>query len=193
MKSLPVCIIFTVICSYSCSSSKPIAEKTIPVANVHTASSSNESVPRATDFSEQSAWLLGYIIPGRLAQPPYSEWYLRGYNDYQYNSDVLKKLSMINVSDLSIKIVLGTWCSDSRREVPRFMKILDAWKFPLTNVQFIGVDHARQSPVAEYGSLNIQRVPTFIIYKNIIEVGRIIENPTTSLELDIVNILAGRN
>jgi hypothetical protein len=40
-------------------------------------------------------------------------------------------------------------------------------------------------------SLDIKRVPTFIIYKNNIETGRIIENPTTSLEQDMVNILTG--
>ena len=36
-------------------------------------------------------------------------------------------------------------------------------------------------PIGEYGQLDIQRVPTFIIYKSI-EAGRIIENPVTSLE-----------
>ncbi|MCU0474188.1 MAG: hypothetical protein MUC93_12635 [Bacteroidales bacterium] len=44
-------------------------------------------------------------------------------------------------------------------------------------------------PVNEYDQLEIQRVPTFIIYENNIEAGRIIENPLTSLEQDIVNIL----
>jgi hypothetical protein len=51
------------------------------------------------------------------------------------------------------------------------------------------VDNAKLSPVGEYDKLDIQRVPTFIIYKNNIEVGRIIENPVTSLEQDMINIL----
>ena len=88
---------------------------------------------------------------------------------------------------------MGTWCPDSRREVPRFMRILDAWQFPVVKVTFIGVDNAKLSPVGEYDKLDIQRVPTFIIYKNNIEAGRIIENPTTSLEQDMVNILTGMN
>jgi hypothetical protein len=69
------------------------------------------------------------------------------------------------------------------------MRILDIWKFPVSMVTFIGVDNAKSSPVGEYDKLNIQRVPTFIIYKNNIEAGRIIENPTTSLEQDMVNML----
>ncbi len=54
---------------------------------------------------------------------------------------------------------------------------------------FIGVDNAKLSPVGEYAGLGIERVPTFIFYKNNIEAGRIIENPVTSLEQDMVNIL----
>jgi hypothetical protein len=84
---------------------------------------------------------------------------------------------------------MGTWCPDSRREVPRFLHVLDLWKFPPEKVTFIGVDDAKISPVGEYTGLGIQRVPTFILYKNNIEAGRIIENPVTSLEQDIVNIL----
>ena len=98
-------------------------------------------------------------------------------------------LTDISKDGITIKIVLGTWCPDSRREVPRFMRILDLWQFPMANVTFIGVDNAKLSPVGEYEKLDIQRVPTFIIYKNNIEAGRIIENPTTSLEQDMVNIL----
>jgi hypothetical protein len=66
---------------------------------------------------------------------------------------------------------------------------LDFWKFPLSEITFIGVDNAKNSSVGEYNSLKIERVPTFILYKNNIEVGRIIENPVTSLEQDMVKIL----
>jgi hypothetical protein len=73
------------------------------------------------------------------------------------------------------------------------MRILNAWQFPADKVTFIGVDDAKLSPVGEYTGLNIQRVPTIILYKNNIEAGRIIENPATSLEQDMVNILTGMN
>jgi hypothetical protein len=58
-------------------------------------------------------------------------------------------------------------------------------------VTFIGVDNVKNSPIGGYEAMDIQRVPTFIIYKNNIETGRIIENPVTSLEQDMVNILGG--
>jgi len=179
------------VCLGGCKTTKPVVEKNqvettkLPlVADV---------APPAVDYHDQTLWILGYFNPERLTHYPYSTWYLKGFDDYQLNTDALNKLLDINKDELSIKIVMGIWCPDSRREVPRFMRVLDAWQFPLTKVTFIGVDDAKQSPVGEYLKLNIERVPTFILYKNNIEAGRIIENPTTSLEQDMVNILTGMN
>jgi len=141
------------------------------------------------DFSKQETWILGYFNYDRLSQLPYSEWYDKGFDDYQPNPGAITALSDMNKNGLSIKVVMGTWCPDSRREVPRFMKVLTLSEFPLGEVTFIGVDNAKLSPVGEYDSLGIQRVPTFIVYKNKIEAGRIIENPVASLEQDLLDIL----
>ena len=167
----------------SCKTLKVATETPTPVP-------ATETVTPATDFSLASTWLLGYFNQSRLTSMPYSEWYLKGFSEYSYNEGVVQKLREINTDNLNIKIVMGTWCPDSRREVPRFMRVLDGWVFPSGKIQFIGVDNQKLSPVGEYEGLGIQRIPTFIIYKNNIEAGRIIENPTTSLEQDILNILS---
>jgi thiol-disulfide isomerase/thioredoxin len=163
-----------------CKTTKPVAE---------TARVENAAPVAVTDYSDPTTWLLGYFSQNQFIREPHSEWYLKGFDEYQPDQAVIKKLHEISKDDLSIKIVMGTWCPDSRREVPRFMKVLDAWRFPMEKVTFIGVDIDKQSPVGEYDKLEIQRVPTFIIYKNNIEAGRIIENPMTSLEQDIVFII----
>jgi thiol-disulfide isomerase/thioredoxin len=147
----------------------------------------------SVDYTAQTTWLLGYFNPVLLKREPYSVWFYRGYDEYQPGQDAINDLRAFNKDDISIKIVMGTWCPDSRREVPRFMKILDTWQFPSDRVIYIGVDNEKLSPVGEYEGLDIHRVPTFIIYKNNIEAGRIIENPVTSLEQDMVNILRGMN
>jgi hypothetical protein len=152
-----------------------------------------ETAPPVIDFHDQTTWLLGYFNPELLTHYPYSTWYLKGYDDYQIKTEALNNLLDINKAEITIKVVMGIWCPDSRREVPRFMRILSAWQFPAGKVTFIGVDDAKLSPVGEYTGLNIQRVPTFILYKNNIEAGRIIENPVASLEQDMVNILTGMN
>ncbi len=188
MKKFSFLIILIMVCFSGCKTTKPVAEirpeiilPPAPVPDIN---------PAEINFSDQSTWLLGYFTPDRLPRTPYSVWYIKGFDEYQFNSEAVNKLLDINKDNLNIKIVMGTWCPDSRREVPKFMRILDIWKFPVSKVTFIGVDNAKLSPVGEYTSLNILRVPTFIIYKNNIEAGRIIENPVTSLEQDMVNILS---
>jgi len=151
---------------------------------------SAESASHDINFYEQSTWILGYFKLSRLTNPPYSTWYLKGYDEYNPDSEVIKKLLARGTDGITITIVMGTWCPDSRRETPRFMKVLDTWHFPVDKVTFIGVDDLKQSPIGDYDKLGIVRVPTFIIYKNNIEAGRIIENPESSLEQDILNILS---
>jgi thiol-disulfide isomerase/thioredoxin len=187
MKIISFLFILLLICFNGCKTTKPVAEIRPEVTKTQVPLT--EVAPPAINFSEQTTWLLGYFNQDRLTRVPHSTWYIKGYDEYQVNSEAVNKLLDINKDNLKIKIVMGTWCPDSRREVPRFMRILDIWKFPISQVIFIGVDNAKLSPVGEYESLNIQRVPTFIIYKNNIEAGRIIENPATSLEQDMVNIL----
>jgi len=190
MKSISLLSILLLLLFTGCRSTKPAAgaSSSGDTSPVHV----TDSVPAQLDFSNPATWLIGYFDPGRLSQEPYSSWYIKGYDDYQYNTAAVNLLMDMNKTGISIKIVMGTWCSDSRREVPRLMRILDLWQFPLSGVTFIGVDDAKHSPVGDYDKLDIQRVPTIIIYKNNIEAGRIIENPVTSLEQDMVKIL-GRN
>ena len=143
----------------------------------------------STNFMEQTTWLLGYFTRDRMTNPPHSEWFIKGYDAYQPDTISINRLKNVSRDNLTIKIILGTWCPDSRREVPRFLRIIDLWDFPVGNITFIGVDSEKIAPVGEYEKLDIQRVPTFIFYKNNIEAGRIIEVPLTSLEQDMVNIL----
>jgi thiol-disulfide isomerase/thioredoxin len=187
MKRIKFLLVLLLIWSSGCKTIKHVSETSPDVILVPLPVPDPE--PAGINYSEQSTWVLGYFNLDRLTSEPHSMWYFKGYDEYRFKSEVVNQLLEIQKDDLSIKIILGTWCPDSRREVPRFMRILNIWQFPVTKITFIGVDNAKLSPVSEYPDLNIERVPTFIIYKNNIEAGRIIENPTTSLEQDIVNIL----
>jgi thiol-disulfide isomerase/thioredoxin len=187
MKNLIAGTILLLFSITACKSLKPVASTNSDKQSTTVstpAANSEESI-----FSQQSTWLLGYINPGQLTREPYSTWYLKGFDDYQFNSNAINNLLEINKDDLTIKIVMGTWCPDSRREVPRFMRVLNIWQFTSEKVTILGVDKEKLCPIGDFDKLNIQRVPTFIIYKKNIEVGRIIETPVTSLEQDMVNIL----
>ena len=180
---LTVVILFTMILT-GCRTGKSVVENR---------SSGEQTAEKqaGTNYADPVTWLLGYINPLQFSKLPHSEWFQKGFNEYQPVGEVIRKLALLNKDDLSIRIVLGTWCPDSRREVPRFMKIIDLLQFPVGKVIFVGVDNTKIAPVGGYDTLGIERVPTFIILQNKIETGRIIENPVTSLEQDMLNILTG--
>jgi len=128
---------------------------------------------------------------------PFNEWYDEEYFTYEVNKSQFDfKESLI--SDVSIIIVLGSWCGDSKREVPRFIKILNELGSSPATIEIIGVNRNKEaenikSEIVKSISLNeldIKYVPTFIFYKNKKEIGRIIETPIISLELDMLNILS---
>ena len=152
----------------------------------------SETASHVWDFRDATTWLLGDISLQRLSEPPHASWYLEGYASYTPDALYLERLRNTDISDLTITVVLGTWCPDSRREVPRFMKLADLWGFPAEKIRFIGVDINKVAPLDEYNSLGIERVPTFIFFENNSEKGRIIEIPVSSLEQDSNDILEGK-
>ena len=177
-------IFLAAILSASCRSSRSTVEMVTPAAET-------KSAYQHVNYADPSTWLLGYISPGMFSNPPHSDWYVRGRADYKPDETVIGQLRKIIGNDLSILIVLGTWCPDSRREVPRFMKIVEQTGFPAERMTFVGADITKLAPVGGYDTLYIERVPTFIFLKNKVEAGRIIETPDTSLEQDMLNILTG--
>jgi thiol-disulfide isomerase/thioredoxin len=184
MKSISFILIVMLFGFFSCKTTKPVSQTVPPVVQP-----AEQPVPQV-NYSDASTWILGYFNINRLSQEPYSAWFIKGMDEYSFNPQSIDTLKGISSGGLSVKIVLGTWCPDSRREVPRFMRVLKEIGFPSDKVTLIGVDNLKVSPIDNYDALGIERVPTFIFYRNNIEAGRIIENPTTSLEQDMVNILA---
>ena len=86
---------------------------------------------------------------------------------------------------------MGTWCGDSRRETPRFYKILEAAGFNFKNLEFATVNRSKKTPNNLQEGLNIIKVPTFIFYKKGKEIGRYVEYARESLEKDMLKIVSG--
>ncbi len=138
--------------------------------------------------------LYGAITQNDLMKAPFNKWFDSTYNAYQSDESIISNIKAINTKDIRIQIFLGTWCGDSKREVPRFMKFISETSLPVKNVKIIalGSDSLyKQSPQHEESGKGIFRVPVFIVYKNGEEVGRINEFPAVSLEADLYNIIAG--
>ncbi len=145
------------------------------------------------DADSDKPMLIGYTTREAFADTSFSWWYDSEYKNYDVDVDALKPLfeDSTLMQDLSITVVMGSWCSDSRREVPRFLKIVDGLKLPEENINLYSVDRNLSAGVDDINDLDIKLVPTFIFFKNSVELGRIVEMPEESLEIDMVNILTG--
>ena len=129
---------------------------------------------------------------GLVEFPEFKASYDANYESYKVDSAAALQLSRL-MKDKKIKVVLGTWCGDSKFQVPNFLKIADAIKVDEKNVAFIAVDGAKKAENDLLDGLNIERVPTFIITdKKGKEIGRIVESPKKSLELDLIDILSAK-
>lgn len=146
--------------------------------------------------NNKSAILYGKTEISALTTEPYSKWYDSTYQAYQPNEKIINKIKSEGVRDVRVEIYYGTWCGDSRREVPRMMKVLDVVGIKNTSISLIalgGNDSLyKQSPAGEETGKGIFRVPVMIVYKNGKEAGRINEYPAMSLEQDLLLILSGK-
>lgn len=132
--------------------------------------------------------LIGKIEREDFMDTVYSVWFQDEYENYLPDTLAIDTLKN-KLKDCKFEIIFGTWCSDSRREVPRFLKILDLCSFPEENVKMIAVDRNKTAGSVDIGDKKIHLVPTFIVYKSGEEKGRIIEVPDETLEKDLLKIL----
>ena len=133
--------------------------------------------------------LIGLCNREAFVDTNFAWWFDSGYKFYRPDTNAITQIKEVGY-DYTITIVMGTWCSDSRREVPRFYKLIDELNFPEEKIKLINVDRNRVGIDNNVDSLNIKLVPTFIIYSKDEEIGRIIETPKASLEKDLAKILS---
>jgi len=122
---------------------------------------------------------------GLTSNATFKEWFNTEYNNYipEFNDE---EALIENLSDVKITVVMATWCSDSRREVPRFYKILDNLNYDVNkNLRLINVNRQKTTDKLDITNLKIELVPTIIFYRNGVELGRITETPVQSLEKDM--------
>ncbi len=115
-------------------------------------------------------------------------WYKTNYDAYAVDPTAIQEITTYS-DDIHFVLVLGTWCGDSKKEVPQLFKIIDAAKIANHGMLLFGVDRSKKSQDGLTDRYNIQRVPTLIVLRGDQELGRIVEYPKETLEKDIARIL----
>ena len=132
--------------------------------------------------------MIGYWDVRGLQEGEFGFYYGSQYEMYEPVEKYIEKMKGV-INNTDITIVFGSWCPDSRRQVPRFMKVLDEAGFNYMHLTIIGVNRDKNALSVNITDLNVDRVPTFIVYQNGKELGRIVETPKKSLEKDLSKLV----
>ncbi len=132
--------------------------------------------------------MVGKCDRNGLKQGEYGLYFKSQYEVYEPSEKYIEKMK-VKINLVDITVVFGTWCSDSRIQVPRFFKVLDKAGYNEKRMTVIGVSRKKIAFVTNIEHLDIVLVPTFIISQNGKELGRIIETPKKSLEKDLAKII----
>jgi len=108
------------------------------------------------------------------------------YDNYELDEKIINKIYALN-EEFEVEIYLGTWCKDSKNNVPKLIKIFETIK--KARVKYFAILWRKAERSEIYKLKDIKRIPTIIFYSKGKEIGRIIENPKKSLEKDMFEII----
>lgn len=112
--------------------------------------------------------LVGIVTELKLRNAPFSTWYVPNYENHIVNSketNIIKPL----LKDIEIKIFMGTWCKDSRQEVPKFYKIMDAMGYSKRNIELITMNRQKTTPENYENGLDIMNTPLPLFFTKMIK------------------------
>ncbi|XLS28356.1 thioredoxin family protein [Flavobacteriaceae bacterium M23B6Z8] len=155
-----------------------------------TSQDANQSQNKEKNVKDMPTMLVGKQERSALTQAPFNSWFEKNYDSYEIDAAALKTLKPL-MKGVEVKIFMGTWCGDSKRETPLFFKIMDAAGVKEKQLTLITMNRSKKTPDNLEEGLNITNVPTFIFYKDGKEINRIVEYPIESLEKDMIAILSG--
>lgn len=174
-------ILFSSIIFVACNANKSTVEKK---AEEIVRQKANEVTAQKND----RGYLIGIANKESFNDESYKSWFDSRYKQYNTDKEVIAKIKE-SINNYTIKGFMGTWCGDSKRETPRFYKVLEETGFDLNYFELITVGRNKKTPDNLQEGFNIVRVPTFIFYKNGKEVGRYVEYPRETIEKDILKII----
>jgi thiol-disulfide isomerase/thioredoxin len=131
----------------------------------------------------------GLVTFDDLDREPAFDWLKKGGAAYQPDGKKIDYLRAM-LPQYAMVVFLGTWCGDSKNLIPKFEKVLLLTGYPQHKLTMYCVDMEKRTTHGEQKKYDITNVPTFILYKNGKEAGRVTESVHTSIEADLSAIIA---
>lgn len=112
-------------------------------------------------------------------------------SDAELDDEAVRGLASVTPG-AEVTVIFGTWCSDSRRDVPRLWRAFDAAGALPFSVKFFGLDRAKTAPGFDKSGNDLQYVPTIVVKREGREVGRIVESTREPIERELWMLLQGK-
>lgn len=118
------------------------------------------------------------------------EKFNQAYHAYTPAKADIEKLSRL--PELELAVYFGSWCHDSQREVPRWLKSLAMANNPKIKVSLIALDLSKTEPQGRAVAAGVKYTPTLVIRQNNVELGRIVEKSEGTLAEEIERLMISR-
>lgn len=131
------------------------------------------------------------MLPGKMTpRELYEKYPVFAENAAGYNPEprTLEKIRQLD-GDMTVVMFLGTWCGDSVREVPRFLRLIECAGNSGISLVMYGVDKSLDDGEGMAHEYGIERVPTMVFLRGNSEVGRLVEPPDGTMERDLLKLL----
>jgi thiol-disulfide isomerase/thioredoxin len=149
------------------------------------------ATPTAAPRPPAPAPLLGHVTREQVRN--YASWQSVFALPYAPDPGAVATITA-NANDVTVLLIMATWCPDSKRELPRFFAIMDGVGMDEAMLTMVGVDRTKKDPEGLTEKWGITRVPTFVFLRNGKYVGRVVEKVPAgaTLEGEIARLLVPR-
>ncbi|MDZ7391307.1 MAG: thioredoxin family protein [candidate division KSB1 bacterium] len=145
------------------------------------------AVVAACHTQRQPKVLTGWLTQERLLME--MDNYRADFDKYEPDEEALAVLRSYQ-RDVDLLAFIGTWCPDCAREVPRFLKSVYLAHNPRLHVKLLALDRSLRDPEGVAERFSVTHVPTFVVVIDGMEIGRIVETPSLTVEQDLALLLA---
>ncbi|MBM3400292.1 MAG: thioredoxin family protein [Bacteroidetes bacterium] len=112
------------------------------------------------------------------------------YPQYQPDNATLTDLKARWNDSISVKVIGGNWCSDTRLELPRLCRVLDGVGAHADSFGYFKVDKDKKPVNNDFATKqSVTRVPTVFVFRDGKLLGQIVETPVKSWEVDLNKLL----
>ena len=130
---------------------------------------------------------VGAITPAEIAEtvPAWGDL----QSAHEPDAELVEALAAID-RPLTLDLSMGTWCGDSRREVPRLLKAIELADNDRLSLQITALSNEFDAPLDQISGSQLTNVPTLRILEEESELGRIVETPAgDSFLADLLQIV----